>query len=247
MSKTAIVTGASRGIGLQIAKTLLEKGFNVVVTARSESPEIKELKALYGEKITFTAADISVEADRENVVNSAVQNYGEINLLVNNAGVAPRVRKDMMDISEEDYDYVMNINLKGTYFITQAVAKQMNKAAGGRIVNIGSISFDTVSLNRAEYCMSKAGVHMLTQLFAVRLAPENIGVFEICPGVIDTPMIEKVKDKYNKLAQEGAIPVKRLGAPQDIANVVSAIADGLLDYATGSSIRCDGAMHIPIL
>lgn len=247
MSNTAIITGGSRGIGLQTAKTLLSNGFNVVITARNMNDDIIELETLYADKFMFVSADIGSHEDRENLVTSAVEKFGSIDLLVNNAGVAPKVRKDMLEICEDDYDYVMNINLKGTYFLTQAVAKHMQNCGGGRIVNIGSISSDTVSLNRAEYCMSKAGVHMMTQLFAVRLAADNIGVFEISPGVIDTPMIEKVKDKYNKLAQDGVIPMKRLGTPEDIANVIKAISDGALDYATGSVIRCDGAMHISVL
>ena len=245
--KTAVITGASRGIGLQIAKTLLEKGYAAVLTARAKSEEIRELETRFGSRVAFIAADIGRESDRRSILASAMESFGGVVLLVNNAGVAPRERKDMLEITEEDYDYVMDINLKGTYFLTQEAARQMLLAGEGRIINIGSISHDTVSLNRAEYCISKAGVHMLTQLFAVRLAGKNVKVFEISPGVIDTPMIEKVKDKYNALAEKGTIPAKRLGTPRDIAGIVSAIADGLLDYAAGTDIRCDGAMHIPVL
>lgn len=184
MSKNAIVTGASRGIGLWTARVLLEKGYSVVVSARSKSEGIMELENLYGSAVSFVPADISCDKDRKKLIEAAVGTYGKITLLVNNAGVAPRERKDMLEISEDDYDYVMDINLKGTYFLTQQASKQMLHSGGGRIINIGSISFDTVSLNRAEYCMSKAGVHMLTELFAVRLASENIKVFEISPAGI---------------------------------------------------------------
>lgn len=247
MSKTAIVTGASRGIGFEIARVLLSKGCNVVVSARSINENIENLINEYGGKASFVQGDIGSASGRKAIVSTALQKYGRIELLVNNAGVAPRIRKDMLDIDEDDYDYVMDINLKGSYFLTQSVANEMIKSGGGRIVNIGSISYDTVSLNRAEYCMSKAGVHMMTQLFAARLAEYNIPVIEICPGVIDTPMIEKVKDKYNKLAEDGVIPAKRLGQPSDIAKAVEAAASGNLDYATGTVIRCDGGLHISSL
>ncbi len=247
MHKTAIVTGGSRGIGFEIAKALLEKDYNLVISARNRNDALEALAGTYGNRVALVPSDIGAADGRARIVKAALENYGRIDLLVNNAGVAPRVRKDMLAISEDDYDYVMNINLKGTYFLTQSVANEMLQAGGGRIINIGSISSDTVSLNRAEYCMSKAGVHMMTQLFAARLAPYHIPVIEISPGVIDTPMIEKVKERYNQLAEDGVIPAKRLGAPKDIANAVEAVADGKLDYATGTVIRCDGGLHIASL
>lgn len=247
MIKTAIVTGASRGIGFEIAKMLLEKGYNVVVSARNINENIENLINEYDGSVFFVQGDIGSASGRNAIVTAAIEKYSRIDLLVNNAGVAPRVRRDMLEIEEDDYDYVMNINLKGSYFLTQSAANEMIKSGGGRIVNIGSISSNTVSLNRAEYCISKAGVHMMTQLFAARLAQYNIPVIEICPGVIDTPMIEKVKDKYDKLAENGVIPAKRLGTPSDIANAVAAVADGKLDYATGTVIQCDGGMHIASL
>lgn len=244
---TAIVTGGSRGIGMGIVRLLLKKDYNVVISSRNINDEVKELIKTYGERVLFVPSDIGSAEDRRKIVETALEKYGEINLLVNNAGVAPRVRRDMLEITEDDYDFVMNINLKGSYFLTQAVAREMVKNGGGRIINTGSISSDTVSLNRAEYCMSKAGVRMMTDLFAARLAEYNIGVFEISPGVIDTPMIEKVRDKYNRLAETGVIPARRLGTPDDIANAVEAVADGRLDYATGTVIRCDGGLHIATL
>lgn len=247
MSNTAIVTGGSRGIGLEIVKALLKKDYNVVISSRSINADVEALINEYGKRVSFVPSDIGCAKDRNEIVNTAVERYGGVTLLVNNAGVAPRVRKDMLEIGEDDYDYVMDINLKGAYFLTQAVAKLMIKAGEGRIINTGSISSNTVSLNRAEYCMSKAGVSMMTRLFAVRLAEYNIPVIEIAPGVIDTPMIEKVKDKYNALAENGTIPAKRLGMPSDIAKAVEAVADGKLDYATGTVIRCDGGLHISTL
>lgn len=248
MIRTAIVIGAGRGIGLAAAKALLEKGYNAVLAARHSGDEIRDLEQKYGGRLRFVHADISVAGDREGLIQSALKLGGRIDMIVNCAGVAPRARKDMLDISEADYDYVMDINLKGTYFLTQAAANWMcANAVEGRIVNIGSISAESVSLNRAEYCMSKAGERMLTQLFAVRLAPFHIGVFEISPGVIETEMIQTVKGKYEKLAADGVIPMHRIGTPDDVAKIVGAIADGEMDYATGTVFHCTGGLHIPNL
>ena len=245
--KTAIVTGASRGIGFAVAKALLEKGFNTVLCARHKNENIDKLEELYKEHICFVSADISKAEDRQLIVDTACSKYGTPYILVNNAGVAPRTRKDMLEITEDDFDYVLDINLKGTYFLTQKVANLMVEKGEGYIVNVGSISADTVSLNRAEYCMSKAGVRMLTELFATRLAGDNIPVFEVAPGVINTDMISTVKAKYDGLAENGTIPAKRLGAPEDVANIVLAVVEGKLDYCTGTVLHCGGALHIPTL
>ena len=245
--ETAIVTGAGRGIGFAIAESLLEKGFNAVMCARHENDNTAKLKEKYVDKFTFVSADISSHEDREKIFNTTIEKYGVPTLLVNNAGVAPKVRKDMLEINEEDFDYVVNINLRGTYFLTQMVANAMKETGKGHIVNVGSISATAVSLNRAEYCMSKAGVRMLTQLFATRLAEYGIGVFELSPGVINTEMISTVKAKYDALAANGTIPMKRLGEGNDMAKIVLAIADGALDYSTGTVIHCDGGLHIPTL
>lgn len=247
MKKTAIVTGGSKGIGLAVAETLLSKGYNTVICSRNITEDIRNLQTEYKENVLFVQSDISVAEDRQKIINNALEKYGVISLLVNCAGVAPKVRKDMLEISEDDFDFVMNINLKGTYFLTETAANEMLKHGEGRIINIGSISSSVVSLNRAEYCISKAGVSMMTKLFAVRLAEHNIGVFEISPGVIDTPMIECVKDKYESLANSGYIPAKHIGSSKDIADVVDAIADGKLDYATGTVIHCGGGLHISTL
>lgn len=248
MKKTAVVTGASRGIGFAAAKALLEKDYNAVISARSPSEGVSELTKQYGERVRFTRADIGRAEDREQLIREALEQYGRIDILVNSAGVAPRSRRDMLEITQADYDYVMDINLKGTYFLTQAVANWMRAhAVPGRIINIGSISAQSVSLNRAEYCLSKAGERMLTQLFAARLAGDHIGVFEISPGVIDTQMIRTVHEKYEKLAESGVIPMRRLGTPEDVAGIICAIADGAMDYATGTVIHCTGGLHIPSL
>lgn len=247
MNKTAIVTGASRGIGYAIAQTLLSEGYNVVISARKMNDNLQELERIHTDKCIVCLADIAIQSDRDKIVTTATESFGGIDLLVNNAGVAPLVRKDMLDITMEDYDYVTDINLKGTFFLTQQVAKVMQQVQRGRIVNIGSVSSESVSVNRAEYCISKAGISMITKLFAVRLAEYNIGVFEIRPGVIQTDMIATVKDKYQALAEEGVIPAKRLGTPQEVADAIKAIEQGMLDYATGTVINCGGGMHIPML
>lgn len=247
MNKCAIVTGASRGIGFEIASALSEKGYNVVITARNSSEAVEKLSEKYGSSVLFVQSDIGISQGRKQIISKALEVFGKIDMLVNNAGVAPAVRKDMLDITEDDFDDVMNINLRGTYFLTQYAANEMIKSGGGKIVNISSISYDTVSLNRAEYCISKAGVHMMTKLFAARLAQYGIPVIEISPGIIDTPMIETVKDKYVKMVNDGIIPAGRLGKASDIAAAVEAVADGKLDYATGTVIRCDGGLHISAL
>lgn len=245
ISKTAVITGASRGIGLEIAKELLEKEYFCVLTARNMNDNLLALASKYGDKCLIKTLDISLSGDRERLIKEIVNKRGSVDILVNNAGVAPKVRKDMLDIVEEDFDYVLDINLKGTYFITQAMAKIMN--TGGKIICIGSISAESVSVNRAEYCIAKAGISMITSLFAVRLAERAIAVFEVRPGVIDTEMINSVKEKYNTLANDGVIPAKRLGTPTDVAKIVEALASGAFDYATGSIIECGGGLHIKSL
>lgn len=245
MIKTAVVTGASRGIGLEIAKELLKNNYNCVVTARNMNDNLLALINEYGDKCIVKIMDISIGGDRESLVKDTIDKFGAIDVLVNNAGVAPRTRKDMLEIVEEDFDYVIDINLKGTYFITQAFSKVMN--LGGKIINIGSISAESISVNRAEYCIAKAGISMLTSLFAVRMAEKEISVFEVRPGVIDTDMISGVRDKYNTLASDGVIPTKRLGKPSDVASIVISLASGSFDYATGSVIECGGGLHIKTL
>lgn len=245
MNKTAVVTGGTRGIGYAVAEKLLLNGYNCVVTARRGNEKSDYLADKFGERCLIQLADISIGEDRDRLLQTVLERYGEIDLLVNNAGVAPKERKDMLEITERDFDFVVDVNLKGTYFMTQAFAKKMKK--GGKIVNIGSISAETVSLNRAEYCIAKAGISMLTKLFAVRLSKENIAVFEVRPGVIVTDMTEQVLEKYLKLAENGVIPVGRLGNPSDIAEVVFSLAGGAFDYATGSIIECGGGLHIKTL
>ncbi len=242
----AIVTGASRGIGLAIAKALLSRGDIVVGTARSENENTAALLRENG-NFRFIKADISSQDDRNKVVKAVLDEFGTIDLLVNNAGVAPKERKDMLQITEEDFDYVTSVNLKGTYFMSQAVANAMIGKNSGRIINISSVSSYAVSLNRAEYCVAKAGISMITKLFAARLAENGIGVFEILPGIIETDMTAKVKDMYIERINGGLTPIKRMGKPEDVANCVIAIAEGRLDFGTGTQLNADGGFSVRVL
>ena len=168
----------------------------------------------------------------------------KIDLLVNCAGVAPKVRQDMLQINEEDFDYVLNINQKGTFFVSQAAANIMKEQNSGRIVFISSLSSYTASVERAEYCISKASISMYTKLFAARLAEFGIGVFEVSPGVIETDMTKCVKGKYETLIDGGLTPIKRMGEPDDVACAVEAAASGKLDFCTGTVIHADGGFSV---
>ncbi len=256
----AIVTGASRGIGKGVAKELASLGYDLVVNhfdfttegqadksrAVQTQKEIKEL----GADCEILRGDISSAEDRSSLVALAKSKFGRCDMLVNNAGVAPLKRMDILEVSEESYDRVMGINLKGPYFLTQLVAnwmveqKKTHPERAFRIVNTGSISAYTSSPARGEYCVSKAGISMMTMLYADRLAEYGIGVFEIRPGIIETDMTSVVKDKYDKLIAEGLTPIKRWGQPEDIAKAVGAIAEGRLDFSTGQVINVDGGFHL---
>lgn len=229
--KRALVTGGTRGIGRSIAEKLRDEGWEVVVSCRTPR-EIPGVRCV--------VADNSVPADRARLLEEA----GDIDLLVNNAGIAPRVRADLLDMSEESMDEVLRTNLYGPFFLTQQAAKGMIARGSGIIVNISSMSAYTVSTNRGEYCVSKAGVSMMTQLFAARLAEYGIPVYEIRPGIIRTDMTSKVTKKYDRLIQNGLLPIARWGEPEDIAEAVSVLAEGRLRYSTGEVINVDGGFHI---
>jgi len=256
----AIVTGSSRGIGKGVALALARQGYEVVVNHFDFTPDGKpdescaektqqEIEVL-GAKCITLRGDISRPADREALMELTKKEFGRCELLVNNAGVGPRQRSDILQTTEDSYDWVMSINLKGPFFLTQLVAnwmvqqKQENPECNYRIVNISSISAYTSSPSRAEYCISKAGVSMVTALFADRLAEFNIGVFEIRPGIIATDMTSVVKEKYDKLIAEGLTPIRRWGLPEDIGKAVSAIAEGKLDFSPGQVINVDGGFHL---
>ena len=241
---TAVVTGGSRGIGKAIAEELLKKDFTVIVTARNESSDTVEMKKTYGDKFFFVPCDISDPDSRKNLVAFTEENFGKLDLLVNNAGVAPRERKDILEITPDDFDYLLDINLKGTFFLTQEFAPLLIKNEKSRIVNISSISAYTASVNRGEYCISKAGISMITKLFAARLAEYGVSVIEIRPGIIETDMTSKVKEKYEKLIAEGITPINRMGKPEDVAKCVISVAEGNFDFCTGTVIDCDGGFNV---
>ncbi len=243
----AVVTGGSRGIGLGITEKLLNNGFDVIVSSRSESSEIKNLKKVFTDKLFYISADISQSEDIEALVSFAESKFGAIDLLVNNAGVAPKERKDILEITPDDFDFVTDINMKGTFFVTQKFVPLLIKNQKSRIVNISSISAYTASVNRGEYCISKAGISMITKLFAARLAEYGVSVIEIRPGIIETDMTAKVKEKYEKLIENGITPIKRMGQPEDIANCVISVANGNFDFCTGTVIDCDGGFNVRIL
>lgn len=240
----AVITGGSRGIGLGIAKALLKEDYTVVLTARSRSEGVSALEKEYGNRVVFITCDISDEAQVAGLVADVGESFGKIDLLVNNAGVAPRVRKDILEITREDFDYVVDINLKGTFFVTQSFVPLLTANEKSRIVNISSMSAYTASVNRGEYCVSKAGISMLTKLFAARLAEDGVSVVEIRPGIIDTDMTAKVKEKYEALIADGITPIKRMGTPEDIGKCVASIAKGSFDFCTGTVIDCDGGFNV---
>ena len=256
----AIVTGGSRGIGRAIAYRLAELGYFLVISYRGidsqgqstdeKAYETQKLINISGGACEIIRSDISSSEDRNALVNFVMENYGRCDLLVNNAGTAPLKRLDILEGTEEDFDRVIGINLKGPYFLTQLVSKwmieqkQQNPDRFYRIVNISSISSYTSSPSRGAYCISKAGISMMTKLYADRLSECDIGVFEIRPGIIETDMTAPVKDKYDKLIAEGLTPIRRWGQPEDVANAVGVIALGTLDFSTGSFINVDGGFHL---
>jgi 3-oxoacyl-[acyl-carrier protein] reductase len=237
----ALVTGASRGIGRAIAVELSKSHF-VVATYRENQDAAESLHSETGAEII--RSDISSSRDRDELVARLKAKYASLDLLVNNAGIAPRERRDMLEATESSFDELLSTNLKGPHFLTQQIARWMLEQRRGRIVFITSISSYAASTNRAEYCVSKAGLSMSAALFAHRLAAENIQVFEIRPGIIRTDMIAAVEKSYDDKIAAGLLPQRRMGEPDDIARAVRAIADGLLDYSTGQVIDVDGGFHI---
>ncbi len=251
MKKTVIVTGASRGIGRAISLKLAADGYIVIAAARADEEKaaeyIAELHAISPESI-YVPTDISKKEDRVRLVDTAYDTFGTLNVLVNNAGVAPLERKDLLEMSEESMDRLLDINLKGTFFLTQyASAKMIAHKTGDMIINVTSMSAYTASINRGEYCISKAGLAMVTELFAARLAEYGINVYEIRPGIIRTDMTAGVSKKYEDLIAGGLLPIARMGEPADIAKAVSALASGALPYSTGEVLNIDGGFHLRTL
>ncbi len=256
MKKTALITGGSRGIGFGIALELANTGFDLAINGVRKEPQVAssmELLRARGAKVIYIQGDVSDSDQRISMVDQAIKEFGALNVLINNAGIAPPQRKDLLETTEESYNRVMDINLKGPYFLTQLVARHMVEQVQERnsftacIINVSSISATVASVNRGEYCISKAGVSMATRLWAVRLGEYGIPVYEIQPGVIKTDMTSAVKEKYDRLIQEGLFVEKRWGLPEDVGKVAFAMASGLLPYSTGQVVVVDGGLTIPRL
>lgn len=246
--KQVIITGCLGGIGRACTLLFIQKGWQVVGLGTREAPSEEELQTVFGGRLSYLRGSIADASTREALVDLALEN-GQIDALVNVAGVAPVVRADLLDMTEESYDRVMDINTKGTLFLSQLCARHMitnpvENDVRGAICNISSLSAYTSSTSRGEYCISKAGVSMITALFADRLAEYAIPVNEVRPGIIMTGMTEKVRDKYDALIDGGLLPIKRWGQPEDVAAAVWALVSGALPYVTGQSLDVDGGFHM---
>jgi NAD(P)-dependent dehydrogenase (short-subunit alcohol dehydrogenase family) len=253
-----LVTGGSRGIGRGICLELARQGYAVAINFASNEEAGRETQkriAGFGDGTPETLlcrGDVGSAADRARMVDEVLARWGQIDVLVNNAGITSPGRRDILEATEGAWDQVMAVNLKGPYFLTQRVAQEMirlqsaKRQAGGRqtIVNISSLSAYAPSTNRGDYCISKAGLHMMTQLFALRLADHGIRVFEVRPGVIETDMTAAVKDKYTPLIEAGLSPIRRWGTPEDVGKAVAALVSGALPFSTGDVINVDGGFHI---
>jgi len=257
----ALVTGGNRGIGRGIVERLLIDGFAVSILATRDEPtsilaELRELAGFDG-AVRYVRGSVADLASHGRYLDDAIGTWGRLDVLVNNAGVAPDVRADLLQAGAESFDRVLGINLRGPYFLTQAFAARVIELRGvlarppespvATIVNVSSISATSVSTNRGEYCVSKAGVAMATQLFAVRLAPEGIVVYEVRPGVVATDMTAAVTEKYDALLADGLAPIARWGRPSDVAGAVAMLVTGATPYSTGEVFHVDGGLHIPTL
>jgi 3-oxoacyl-[acyl-carrier protein] reductase len=256
MRPVALITGGTRGIGLGIAICLAKQGFDLALNGVREEKEIAEILGTLrtlGTDVIYCRGNIAVPEDRIKIVDIVQREFGKVNVLVNNAGIAPRERRDILESTEESFDEVMDTNLKGSYFLTQQVAnlmigwKKADPDFTARIINISSVSATVASVNRGEYCISKAGISMATRLFAVRLGEFDIPVYEVRPGIIETDMTSGVKEKYDQMIAEGLTVEKRWGVPEDVGKVVAALASGNLPYSTGQVIMVDGGLTIPRL
>ncbi|MEJ5297448.1 MAG: 3-ketoacyl-ACP reductase [Armatimonadota bacterium] len=253
MDRVAIVTGGTRGIGLGIARALAREGWSLVVNGRrpeSETAEALELLKACSPAVCYVRADISDPEGRARILDMTRERFGRLDALVNNAGVAPDVRADILDASEESFDRLISINLKGPYFLTQAAARWMleqrevDPSWEGTIVNITSISATTASVNRGDYCITKAGLAMASRLWAVRLADHGIRVYEVRPGIIETDMTSGVREKYDRLIAEGLLLQRRWGTPDDVGRAVASLLRGDFPYSTGSVLMVDGGFSV---
>ena len=253
LTKTAFVTGGSRGIGLGIAQSLAADGWRLAINGMRPESDVQEALATLRQsspEVIYVRGDVSSADDRAACLEQIRTAFGQLNLLVNNAGIAPRVRADILDATPESFDEMINVNLKGPYFLTQAVARwmieqrQADAAFDGAIVNISSISAEVASINRGDYCLARAGTSMATKLWAVRLAEFGIRVYEIRPGIIATDMTAGVKEKYDRMIADGLTLEPRWGLPEDVGRAVAALARGEFRYATGQVVNIDGGMTI---
>lgn len=251
--KVAIVTGSSRGIGKSIAVSLAQIGWSLVINYRSHQDAalaVRQKAEEYGVGVMVIQADMGDLTAIHQLVEKTINHYGQVDLLVNNAGIAPIQRVDMLEVSEQSYDQVMTTNLKGPFFLTQRVANEMIRLVqqkiiqNPKIINIGSVSAYASSPSRAEYCISKAGLGMMTHLWADRLAEYGIHVYEVRAGIIETDMTATVKEKYDRLIADGLTPIRRWGHPEDVSKAVVAIAEGNFPFSTGQVIDVDGGFHI---
>ena len=248
--KCALITGGRRGIGFGIALELAKHNYRVIITGKTDASSAKaEIEKAGGECLAYSA-DISKKEDRLELFNKISTAVPRLDVLVNNAGIAPKVRADILEATEESFDELISVNLKGPYFLTQLFAgrmieqKKKEKDYNPVIINISSVSSFASSANRGDYCVSKAGISMMTKLYADRLSEFGIPVFEIQPGIIATDMTSGVKAKYDKMIKDGVFPIKRWGVPEDIARTVLAIAGGCLPYSTGQVLHVDGGFHL---
>ncbi len=253
MSKIALITGGSRGIGLGIAIELARGGFDLAINGMRDEiqvqPVLEELRNL-GVQVAYFKGDVSKKDDRQQLVEAILSRFGKINVLVNNAGIAPPERKDILEATEESFELVVSTNLQGPYFLTQLVANSMIESKQQTldeffcIINVSSVSATVASVNRGEYCISKAGIAMATKLWASRLGEFDIPVYEIQPGVIRTDMTAGVQQKYDNLFANGLAIQQRWGLPSDIGKVAAAMATGSLPYSTGQVVLVDGGMTV---
>lgn len=252
MKRVVVVTGGSRGIGFGVVKKFLEEGSKIATISRDledADPEFIKILEEKNENVLYIEGDVALAEDRQRLIDLTIEKFGRIDILVNNAGVAPKVRADILDVTEESWDYVMDINLRGAMFMSQLAAKEILKnepknGLRGYIINCGSLSSYASSSNRVAYCASKAALEMLTLVYAERFAAEGIYVYTVRPGVIETKMTETVHDKYTHLIQEGEFPIARWGQPRDLAIAISTLCEGKFLYSTGDTINVDGGYHI---
>ena len=254
--RVALVTGGSRGLGLGIAQQLAERDFNLAINGRRDEQSVTEVLQQLRDSSTeviYCQADVADATSREAMVDQVRDAFGRLDVLINNAGVAPTVRADILEATQESFDRLIDINLKGPYFLTQAVANWMieqrreDSSFAGIVINVSSVSASLASVNRGEYCISKAGMSMATQLWAVRLAEFGIAVYEVRPGIFHTDMNAAVTEKYDQLIAKGLLLDPRWGRPEELGKAVAVLASGELSYATGNILNIDGGMTVPRL